>query len=91
MLDCARVTRLGHVTIKLVGHALNNLLWAALQIVFTFAHTKMYSIKLACLRTTEPLFRTYEPVNLRTTEPLEQKSVSVVVGLTNLRTHGPSE
>ncbi len=26
----------------------------------------MYSIKLACLRTTEPLFRTYEPSDHRT-------------------------
>ena len=51
----------------------------------------VWYLKLTCLRTTEPLFRTYEVTNLRTTEPLEQKAVNVVVGLTNLRTHEPKE
>ena len=43
---------------------------------------------LESIRTAEPLLRTYEPSD---TEPSEQKAVNVGVGLTNLRTHEPSE
>ena len=61
----------------------------------------MYSIKLACLRTTEPLFRTYEPSDLTTfrTESYQcrcrtyEPSDSRTFGMKNLlfRTYEPSD
>ena len=59
----------------------------------------MYSIKLACLRTTEPLFRTYEPSDhrtfrtetrqcrCRTYEPSESRTFGMK-NLSDLRTFG---